>query len=160
MARRHLDDKRIPTLNDTEYVLVEFTPRITYRAMLDALANLSSAGYIPVLAHVERYHSLVNMPRRMNELRDRFEIRFQVNCYSITRKNGLMVSRFLKKMLSDGLIDAIATDAHDINARLDLMPAAHKIISERYGDSYADYIAGVHGGFLFPEKLEVNEYST
>ena len=158
MARRHLDDKRVPTLNNTEYVLLELDPRTTFKVMLDALYDLSSAGYIPVLAHIERYNCLVSVPRRMNELRKRFEIRFQVNCYTITRKNGLMVSRFIRRVLNDGLIDAIATDAHEDNARLDFMPAAHKIISGKYGDSYADHIAGVHGGFLFPEEAGVEEH--
>ena len=160
MARRHLDDKRVPTLNDTEYVLLELDPNSSYRVMFDALSDLSSAGYVPVLAHVERYHCLVSVPRRMNELKKRFEIRFQMNCYTITRKNGLMVSRFLKRVLNDGLIDAIATDAHNANRRLDQMPAAHKIVSEKYGETYADLIAGVHGGFLFPEEAETNEQFT
>ena len=160
MARRHLDDKRIPTLNDTDYVLLELDPSTTYRAMLNALSDLSSGGYIPVLAHVERYHCLVSVPRRMHELKKRFKIRFQMNCYTITQKNGLLVSRFVSKVLNDGLIDAIATDAHNANGRLDQIPAAHKIISEKYGDTYADHIAGVHGGFLFPEKVGINGNST
>ena len=159
MARGHLDGKRVPTLNDTEYVLLEFDPRTVYRAMLDALSDLSSAGYIPVLAHAERYNCLVSVPRRVKELKKRFEMRFQVNCYTITQNNGLMVSRFIRRVLNDGLIDAIATDAHDANGRLDLMQAAHKIISEKFGATYADHIAGIHGGFLFPEEAGVKEHS-
>ena len=160
MTRGHLDGKRVPTLNNTEYVLLELDPRTTYRAMLGALSDLSYAGYIPVLAHAERYHCLISVPRRVKELKKRFEMRIQVNCYTITRKNGLMVSRFIRRVLNDGLIDAIATDAHDSNVRLELMQAAHKIISEQYGDSYADHIAGVHGGFLFPEEAGVDEHDT
>jgi hypothetical protein len=42
---------------------------------------------------------------------------------------------------------------------LRFMRAAHKAVGETYGTVYADRIAGVHGGFLFPEEPGVNDYS-
>lgn len=52
-----LDSGDLPTLNGTKYVLTEFVPKFTegieeVRYCVNALLE---AGYIPVIAHIERY---------------------------------------------------------------------------------------------------------
>ena len=55
MTCRLLAEGRVPTLAGTEYVLVEFMPGVRYDALYKALEGILRAGYLPVVAHVERY---------------------------------------------------------------------------------------------------------
>ena len=51
---RLIREKAIPTLAGTQYLLVEFSPTDTGNHIRDALQKISSAGLIPVIAHMER----------------------------------------------------------------------------------------------------------
>lgn len=150
-ARRMLDEHRILTLANTEHVLVEFLPRFHYEEMLKAVENLLIGGYTPVLAHVERYQCLVSKPQRAFEMKRRLDVRYQVNCSTVVNGKGIFVDRFCKKMFGDGLIDAIATDAHNNNTRPPLMTAAWRAIEKRYGTEYASHLVGADGGLLFQD---------
>ena len=57
-TRRLLDEGKLLTLADTRYVLVEFMPEVPYSTLFAAVRELRMAGYVPILAHVERYHVL------------------------------------------------------------------------------------------------------
>ena len=57
-TRRLLDEGKLLTLADTRYVLVEFMPGVPYSTLFAAVRELRMAGYVPILAHVERYHAL------------------------------------------------------------------------------------------------------
>ena len=57
-----LEDRKISTLASTNYVLVEFSPMDDARYIRNSLAELQNMGYNPILAHVERYMSLIQAP--------------------------------------------------------------------------------------------------
>ncbi|MBP3411354.1 MAG: hypothetical protein J6M10_10215, partial [Clostridia bacterium] len=48
-------DGRIPTMADTDYVLVEFSPDVRFERFKEAMDSLLGYGYLPIVAHVERY---------------------------------------------------------------------------------------------------------
>jgi len=148
-ARRYLNDLRIPTLAETEYVLVEFSPEIRYAKMRNALEDLLSSGYIPVLAHIERYQCLVRRPQRAIEIKKRLDVRFQVNCSTIVNGKGHAANRFIGKLFTDRIVDAVASDAHNLTTRPAIMSATYRILKQRYGGRYADHLTGVRGGFIF-----------
>ena len=147
-TRRHLNERRVLTLADTEYVLVEFPTAIRFESLIRALDELSSGGYVPVLAHAERYRCLVTRPPRAIELKKRLGVRFQINCSTIMRNKPYFVSRFCKKLLGDGIIDAVATDAHDLTTRPVMMTAAYQLLEKKYGESYSARLTGKSGGFI------------
>ena len=60
MTCRLLSEGRVPTLAGTEYVLVEFMPGVRYDALYKALEGILRAGFLPVVAHVERYACLAS----------------------------------------------------------------------------------------------------
>ena len=55
---RLLEEGKLLTLADSNYVLVEFMPSVPYSEICTAVRNLSRAGYAPVVAHAERYRCL------------------------------------------------------------------------------------------------------
>lgn len=57
-ARRLLDEGKLLTLADTRYVLVEFMPSTPYSMLYGAVREMRMGGYVPIMAHVERYNAL------------------------------------------------------------------------------------------------------
>ena len=48
-------DHKLPTLGDSEYVLLEFWERVDRDTFEDAIGQLFRHGFLSVIAHVERY---------------------------------------------------------------------------------------------------------
>ena len=46
---------RALTMAGSRYVLIEFLPNVSYSRLYQRLRQLQGAGYIPILAHAERY---------------------------------------------------------------------------------------------------------
>ena len=53
-----LKEGKLLTLADSRYVLLEFLPGTAYSKIFSAVRQMEMAGYVPILAHVERYHVL------------------------------------------------------------------------------------------------------
>ena len=135
---RLLQDGLIPTLAGTDRVLVEFSPDISYRKLWEALDRLLSAGYLPVVAHVERYDCLTRHPKRAVEIKERMDVYYQVNTNTVLCSDGRSVRRFVQLMMEDELIDAVASDAHNITVRAAKMLKAWDVLSDVYGTIYAN----------------------
>ena len=130
---RFLNEQQIPTLAGTNRVLVEFSPDIQYEKLFGAMDKLLSNGYIPVIAHVERYDCLTHHPARAKELKERLQVRFQMNCQTAISCKGFFKKHFVKKMLRNDMIDALGTDAHNTHSRPARMKHACQIIWREYG---------------------------
>ncbi len=148
LTGRFLKERRIPSLANTEYVLVEFSPKVRYDELDEAATSLLRSGYIPVFAHVERYQCLAKHPQRAIELRKKNDLRYQVNCSTILGEKGFFADRFCEKLLREGCIDAVATDAHNTGSRAVHMKAAYRLLEEEYGELYAQRLTGVSNGLL------------
>lgn len=106
-----LEAGEIWTMSGTSYILVEFLPSVSYEELYRAVGKLSAKGYIPILAHIERYLCLY---KRLDRIRDLHEsgAYFQVNASSL--KGGMLNKRttFIKKLCKSGLVHFLATDSH------------------------------------------------
>ena len=133
---RFAQEGRLPALGDTRHILVEFMPDIGYAELSAAVGMMERAGYGVIIAHIERYDCL---RRRGNvfRLKDSCDVRYQVNCQSLLKKQGFFRERFLKQCLKLELIDGVATDAHDCIRRPCRMEKAHSLLAQRYGQEYA-----------------------
>jgi len=145
-AARLISEGHVPTLNYTDYVLVEFSPDIKYAKLYEALEHLVCEGYRPVIAHVERYQCLVRRPARAERLKRELEVRYQINCSSIINYKGLFNWYFVNRMLRKRLVDAIGTDAHNTSTRPANMKEAWRAIKQKYGARYARRLTD--GSFL------------
>lgn len=149
-----LMDGRIPTMADTEFVLVEFSPDVRFDRLYEALDSLLHCGFIPIVAHVERYACLSQRPARAEKIKDELaDVCFQVNCSSIIGEHcAPAIRRFVEKLLDLDLIDAIGTDAHGVSARSVHMTRAWQILKKEFGTAYADELTDGHLLFSVPEK--------
>ncbi len=147
-----LQDGRIPTMAGTDHVLVEFSPDVRFERLREALDALLCHGYLPIVAHVERYRCLAMHPARMEKLKTEMEIYFQVNCSSIIGKKDAATHRFVEKLLDWDMIDAIATDAHSSTVRSVHMHEAWLKLKKEFGAPYANELTDGHLLFDVPSN--------
>ena len=133
----YLDAGEIPTMGITNYVLVEFYPREEFKRIYDGLRKLANAGYPPILSHVERYECLRKDDPKIRDLKA-FDVKFQVNAGTAIRCLEPLGDRFIRKLIKNGHVDYIASDAHNAGTRPVLMRKAYTEIEKKYGKETAD----------------------
>ena len=136
-----LENKRIPTLNNSRYALIEFSMNTPYRDIHKGLSNILMLGITPVIAHIERYDALENNEKRVQELID-------MGCYTQVNSSHVLkpklfgeTYKFMKKraqyFLERDLVHVIASDMHNLDSRPPYMEEAYQIISKKYGRAKA-----------------------
>ena len=125
-----LKAKEALTLADSKYVLVEFSTRESYNLMYKGLGTLIRAGYIPIIAHIERYHCL---EKKDYQIADFVELGcfIQMNCDSLI--GGIFDStvKYNRKLVNKGLVHFLGSDCHDSKNRVPRMQAAVEILQKR-----------------------------
>ncbi len=140
------------TINNTRYMLCEMSlmPFDT-RFVTKWFDNLIDRGYIPVLAHPERYYEIHRDYSLLEDLLDRGVI-FQVNLDSLIGANGPQPQGLAIDLVQRGLAPIIASDAHDPEYR-------HTRIIEKLNE-LPDYITEEHVERCLiknPQKILNNE---
>lgn len=124
------------TVNSTRYVLVDFSESASEKVIRNGLHELLNAGYIPILAHVERYRSLHGkIPVIQSFWHDGVVI--QADTQSLFRRFGLLVQRQCRKLLSLGLIDLFSSDAHNCTSRPPEMLGCFNYLNKEFSADYA-----------------------
>jgi protein-tyrosine phosphatase len=121
---RDLKNGSLLTLNQTPYVLVEFSTS-NPTEIADIIYELKIAGYMPIVAHIERYFYLTKQ--------DYFAIKengglIQVNASAIEHKHFFKTVKYL---LKNDLVDFIASDCHnDSQRKVDFKPIREYILKK------------------------------
>ena len=116
---------RCRSLGGGRYVLVEFFPDEDKKKIKASLASLIGSGYIPVLAHVERYSKLAGTV-------------ISVNARSVVGDHGRACRHFILKLMKAGLVGIVASDAHDTDERNPILSDAYALVCDKLGESEAD----------------------
>ena len=105
----------IRTLNKSKYLLFEFPMRQIYNNTGYIVNELVSNGYIPVLAHPERYAAFQKHPNLLEEYL-RTGLLLQGNFTSLFGKYGKTAQKTLKLLLKKKWITFLGSDTHhDVN---------------------------------------------
>lgn len=105
-----LDKNELLPLKD-HYLLVELSYYQPPISLENTLLKIVKSGYIPVLAHPERYTYFHNKLNSYNELKS-MGCKFQMNALSLSDYYGKYVRKTGCYLLREGLIDFIGTDIH------------------------------------------------
>lgn len=138
-AEELLERDAVLTLNNTDRVLVEFSPAVEYIYLRNALDSVRAQGYTPVLAHVERYECMVKSSERVRELKQ-MGAEIQINAQSAAGKLGKRVQHFLYALLKEKLVDYVGTDAHNTEERAPKFQECYQMLSKRFDTAYLDKI--------------------
>lgn len=120
----------------TRIVLIEFSSACDERTLLSAVDNLSIEGYIPVVAHVERYACTIKNPDIVRVLKSKGAY-IQINADSVM-KGRFAVKQMCKKLIKSGFVDFVATDAHDTEDRKPVLNACYEYIAKKFGENTAN----------------------
>ena len=110
-----LDEGKLMTLADSDYVLIEFSPTVSYSEISHAVGDLRMSGFDPIIAHAERYQCL----RTDNRVADLISqgAYIQLNFRSIGGKWYDSTTRWCRKMLKNHMVHVLGTDMHNTRSR-------------------------------------------
>lgn len=104
-----LNKGKLLTLNNTNYVLLEFSFSREPEDLIDVVYNFGVNGYKVIIAHVERYEWMTY--DKVVSLRAEGAL-IQINSNSYLGLTSWKEKRFTKKLLKKGLVDYVASDTH------------------------------------------------
>lgn len=134
-----LRDGRILTLHDSRYVLVE-PPHHTKPPRLEALLfAIVAAGYIPVLTHPERFGWIEQHYRVIRALA-LGGTWMQVTAGSLTGRFGKRIQYWSLRLLAEGLVNILATDAHNLTSRPPCLAEARAAAEREVGKEEAAHL--------------------
>ncbi|MGM5693741.1 capsular polysaccharide biosynthesis protein Cps4B [Streptococcus suis] len=136
-----LEKKKVPTLNGSRYILLEFSMNTPWKEIQEAVNEVTLLGLTPVLAHIERYDVLAFHAERVEELIDK-------GCYTQVNSNHVLkpaligdrAKEFKKRtryFLEQDLVHCVASDMHNLSSRPPFMREAYKLITEEFGEDKA-----------------------
>ena len=108
---RKIDNKSLLTINNN-YVLIELGFISPPPNLDEIIFRLILNGYIPVIAHPERYLYFDNNFNKFYNLKKN-GCKFQLNLLSLTGYYGKIVLKMSKKLIEDKIIDYVASDIHN-----------------------------------------------
>lgn len=130
-----LRNKERPTLAGSPYVLTEFSGAAECDYVRDRCFSLLSSGFIPLIAHIERYPQVVKNMGFIEELSE-MGVKISVNAESILGQEGYSLKKFCKKLIKSDLLDFIGSDAHGTKHRAPQMGACAELLTKKYGADY------------------------
>lgn len=151
-----LDEGTCRTLGG-KYVLVDFYAGESGRTIAGGLQRLLSAGYVPILAHAERYPHLRGDLGAVADLRSS-GVLIQITAGSLTGAFGLRTRGCARRLVKHGLADLVASDAHDMAGRKPGLSGAYRWIAGKYGTGLADRLCRKNAFDLLAPCLEEKEW--
>ena len=146
---KDLETGRIPAMNKTRYVLTEFSVKVQPWEGLQMASRLLGEGWLPILAHVERYPRLFegNTLEQLQAL----GCRFQINAYSLEEQEG-EVSERARKLIREEKVSFLGSDAHRMNCRPPSVAKGVEYIFQNCRKEYAEAVV-----FDNAEKYLINQ---
>lgn len=141
-----MESKEFLTIAGGKFVLLEF-PYQTEVDIEEICYGVKLNGFIPVVAHVERYsyfRSVENVDRLKKS-----GVVIQVNASAVVNKSYSEENKFVKKLLKNRLVDIVASDNH--YSRINYMALAYKKVKSKYKD-YADLIFKINPEYVITQK--------
>lgn len=145
-------DGKIHTMRGTRYILVEFDITSGYKEICQAMKELTQMRLLPIIAHVERYRSLIRKPELFQELRE-MGVYFQLNAGGVIGNRFDSNTRWRRELIENEMITFLGTDAHDLKHRAPKIQKAGVWMSEHISGEYQKYLFWAHA-----RSLVRNEY--
>lgn len=128
-----IKEKKASTINGTKYILFELPMNAKTISAKETIYRLIESGYVPIIAHPERYSYVQDRPEYVEELIEMGAL-FQSNYGSIIGLYGSKAKKTLKILLKRDLIHFFGSDVHKEKHIYTYMPKIlkklRKIISE------------------------------
>lgn len=127
----------VPTLGNSGYLLIEL-PSYSMPLNLEQLVfNLLQKKIISIITHPERHPHFARNRSALKSLRSDGAL-CQITAMSITGGFGREVREIALDMIDEGLIDFVATDAHNARRRPPILSKAYREVTRQFDTPTAD----------------------
>ena len=133
-----LRDGSAPTLNKSRYFLFEPPHHVMPPGIVEFCRHILGKGYVPVLTHPERLTWVDEKRYSQIEALDRIGVAIQLTGGSITGNFGKNARYWSERMLKEGRVDIVASDAHDTKHRTTVLSRARAQVVEWCGEETAE----------------------
>ena len=127
------------SLADTRYVLVEPPHHVAPPRLEDLFFSLLVAGYVPILTHPERLTWIKSHYQVIQRL-VHAGVWMQITAGSLAGAFGRNARYWGERMLDEGCVHILATDAHDVNRRPPNLSQGRELAAKRVGDTEAQHL--------------------
>ncbi len=121
-----LEQKEASTLANSKYVLFELPMNNNVIYLDECIFELKSKGYIPIIAHPERYRIVQQDFKIVTEWINKGAY-MQCNYMSIIGNYGNMAKKTVKNLLKNNLVHLLGSDAHNIEGYSHIKKCVKKI---------------------------------
>lgn len=123
-------------INGSRYLLTEFLPDTPPEAFPAALRTILDAGFVPLVAHPERYQAVGEAPQVVGQW-------LEMGCH-VQLTGGSILGKFGKRpwfaaeyLLKNGMAAVAASDAHGLKFRTNNLLLVYDHLSTHYGPACA-----------------------
>jgi protein-tyrosine phosphatase len=147
-----LQSGKLLPLGGTRYVLVEPPHHVAPQRYEEFFFSILVAGYIPILTHPERltwvgahYGAIQRMAQS--------GVWMQITAGSLTGAFGKSAMALAERMLKDGCVHILATDAHDPIKRPPILARGRDIAAKFVGHAEAEHLVVTRPKGILENKL-------
>ena len=169
MASDHITDdlhkKRVWTINKTDYFLIEFEFNENPDWCSEILRECCRNGFMPVVAHPERYFFIQRNPEIAYEWY-KAGYGIQVNKGSVLSRFGRREQITAESLLRHRIVSCIASDGHNTSTRSTSMTKLRQYLEKNYGEEYMNLLLKENPGRILEgrrlvgyEPLQYNKHS-
>lgn len=123
---------RIPTINATRYLLLEPPHHVAPPRFEEQVFNLLANGYVPLITHPERL-TWIEMHYPMFLRIAKGGAWLQITAGALTGRFGARPKYWSERLLEEGPVQIIATDAHSVHRRPPVLSEARIAAEKRVG---------------------------
>ena len=146
---------RIPSIAGSRYVLVE-PPHHTAPPQLEYFFfSLLVEGFVPILTHPERLSWLQHRYEAIRQL-VRAGVWMQITSGSLTGAFGRNAQCWAYRMLDEGFVNILATDAHDTQRRYPDLSRGRDLAAARVGVEEADHLVQTRPSGVIDNEIPAN----
>lgn len=127
------------TVHDSRYVLFEPPHMVMPQRLEDLLFNVTVSGFVPILTHPERLKWIEGNYAVFERLAS-VGVWMQITAGSLTGRFGNRPQYWAQRMLAEGLVSILATDAHNTGSRPPLLAEARERAAAEVGLDEATHL--------------------
>lgn len=128
-----------PSLNDTRYFLLEPPHHVAPPKFAEFAFSFLAAGYVPVITHPERLSWIEEHYEAFCDLSDK-GVWMQITAGSLTGRFGQAARYWGERMLDEGRVHILATDAHSPDRRPPLLAEGREAAIKWVGKQEAQHL--------------------
>lgn len=134
-----LNSGALPSLHGSRYFLLEPPHHVAPPQLEETVFGLATAGYVPVITH----------PERLTWIEDYYDLFprlvkggawLQVTAGSLTGHFGAAAQYWGERLLDEGLVHLLATDAHGVSNRPPVLSKGYQAAARWVGPEEADHL--------------------